>query len=104
VRIKRKRKKNGRPEKGGGKKMEKKIEEGGAVGMDIQTPGGLVRVWIDKDNIINCKDVDGKIELPQEGYKNKDFKSAENAIIAMWGGQPVWGLQRYAKNKWTINA
>jgi hypothetical protein len=41
---KRKRKKNERPEEGGGGKMKKKIEEGGAVGMDIQTPGGLVRV------------------------------------------------------------
>jgi hypothetical protein len=55
-----------------------------------------------KDNIINCKGIDGKIELPQEGYKNKDFKAAEKVIVAMYGNQPVWGLMKHGKNKWSI--
>jgi len=59
-------------------------------------------LWIDKDNIINCKGIDGKIELPQEGYKNKDFKAAEKVIVAMYGNQPVWGLMKHGKNKWSI--
>jgi len=59
-------------------------------------------LWIDKDNIINCKGIDGKIELPQEGYKNKDFKAAEKAIVAMYGNQPVSRLMKHGKNKWSI--
>jgi hypothetical protein len=40
----RKKEKIERPEKGGGEQMKKKIEEGGAVGMTIKTPGGNVKI------------------------------------------------------------
>ena len=59
-------------------------------------------LWIDTNNVIICKVSNGKLELPQEGCKNKDFKAAEKAIVAMYGNQQVWGLRKHGKNKWSI--
>jgi hypothetical protein len=61
-----------------------------------------MELWIDKNNVINCKGNVQRVEYPQEGYRNSDFKAAEKAIIALYGGQPCWGLMRHGKNKWSI--
>ena len=81
--------------------IERGLEEGNLI--EVKKPKRLA-LWIDKDNVVNCKGVDGKIELPQEGYKNTNFAAAEKAIVAMYGNQPVWGLMRHGKNKWSILA